>query len=107
MKKITLIITSFLLMVLILAALNAFSAPSASAQSDGLVTTGDQDTAGTLSLDTSSSIIAAKFTKQINILSRVTLDDRLFQNPLFISLEDWSRPIPQEASGRVNPFAPF
>jgi hypothetical protein len=35
------------------------------------------------------------------------IHDRLFNSQIFKSLEDFSRPLPEETRGRENPFAPF
>lgn len=40
-------------------------------------------------------------------LSALNLDSAVLRNPVFISLQDFSREIPSEPSGRVNPFAPI
>ena len=78
-------------------------AASASAQEEGALIT----TSGGSGLDTEAGLIAAKFIKQISILNKVKIDDSIFSDPTFMTLSDWSRPIPDEAAGRVNPFAPF
>lgn len=40
-------------------------------------------------------------------LKNIHLDDALFNDPLFKSLEDFGKELVPEAVGRVNPFAPF
>lgn len=40
-------------------------------------------------------------------LSALNLDPTVLQNPVFISLKNFSREIPSEPSGRSNPFAPI
>jgi len=40
-------------------------------------------------------------------LSALNLDPAILQNPVFISLQDFSQEIPNEPSGRANPFAPI
>lgn len=40
-------------------------------------------------------------------LSALNLDPAVLRNPVFISLQDFSREIPSEPSGRANPFAPI
>lgn len=40
-------------------------------------------------------------------LSSLNLDPAILSNPAFVSLEDFSRQIPSEPSGRANPFAPI
>lgn len=57
--------------------------------------------------DTKATVLAAKFAKQLNILNKVTVDDSIFQNQAFRSLQDWKVQIPSEAKGRANPFAPL
>jgi len=42
----------------------------------------------------------------LNSLHTIKLDDKLFSNADFISLTDFGVSIPQQASGRRNPFAP-
>lgn len=57
--------------------------------------------------NTESSVIAQKFVNQINSLNGVDLNANIFNNPVFQSLVDFSRPIPEESKGRNNPFAPI
>lgn len=40
-------------------------------------------------------------------LSALSLNPAVLSNPVFVSLEDFSREIPSEPSGRTNPFAPI
>lgn len=58
-------------------------------------------------VNTEASVLASKFVKQVNIIRAVKIDSEIFKNKTFQSLVDWSRPIPEEASGRENPFAPL
>lgn len=102
MKKNILIIAVFLLMIAALVIPHTFSASSVNAQ-EGLITTSALPAGN----DSEASLIAAKFIKQISILNRVKISGSLFSDPSFQTLKDWSRPIPEEAAGRPNPFAPF
>ena len=58
-------------------------------------------------LDTEANVLASKFVRQVSIIRAVKIDSDIFKNKTFQSLVDWSRPIPEEASGRENPFAPL
>lgn len=40
-------------------------------------------------------------------LSTINLSPAVLSSPVFMSLEDFSREIPSEPAGRVNPFAPI
>ena len=40
-------------------------------------------------------------------LSALNLNPAVLSNPVFVSLEDFSREIPSEPVGRTNPFAPI
>ena len=40
-------------------------------------------------------------------LSVLNLNPAVLSNPVFVSLEDFSREIPSEPSGRTNPFVPI
>jgi len=40
-------------------------------------------------------------------LRSIKLDDRIFSDPAFMSLQDFSQELVQEPIGRVNPFAPL
>lgn len=40
-------------------------------------------------------------------LSALNLSPAILNSPVFLSLEDFSREIPSEPAGRVNPFAPI
>jgi hypothetical protein len=48
-----------------------------------------------------------QFFNQLLTLQHITLDDRIFADPRFQSLEDFSQPLPDEPEGRPNPFAPI
>lgn len=84
------------------AAIVALLATHVSAQdsANGLVSTED-------SVSTQADVLAAKFIKQVNVISKVKIDTRVLEDSAFRSLTDFSRPIPQELRGRSNPFAPF
>jgi len=99
MKK-NILITSLLSTVIITVIIGALYFSTASAQS-GLITT-TQDPAGA-----SSDVITQKLINQINILKGVTLNGALFKGDSFISLRDWSKPLPEQEIGRNNPFAPI
>jgi len=43
----------------------------------------------------------------LNNLNRVTLDDSIFSNKIFVSLTDFGRPIEDQIIGRQNPFLPI
>lgn len=43
----------------------------------------------------------------LNNLNRVTLDESIFSNKIFISLTDFGKPIQEQAIGRQNPFLPI
>lgn len=57
----------------------------------------------------SQNIIAQQITIQLDRLDQLTtkLNDSIFTNPVFQSLEDYSQPLPEEQPGRENPFAPI
>lgn len=40
-------------------------------------------------------------------LKAITLDDSIFNDPTFMSLQDFSQNLTPEPSGRINPFAPL
>ncbi len=56
---------------------------------------------------TEADMIAETFIRQFEIISSVKLDTSIFESPVFRSLEDFSKPIPEEQRGRANPFAPY
>ena len=43
----------------------------------------------------------------LNRLNNVKIDEKIFTHPVFVSLEDFGRPIDSENVGRPNPFAPI
>lgn len=61
----------------------------------------------TKAIDSEAGVLASKFVKKVNIIRAVKIDSNIFKDRTFQSLVDWSRPIPEEASGRENPFAPL
>ncbi len=96
MKKI--IIATFLTLALLFVGSFFFSSTS---HADAFLTSSDPSTLS------DSSLLAQKFINQINLLSRVDLSGAFFQDKAFMSLQDYSQPLPDEAIGRDNPFAPF
>lgn len=50
---------------------------------------------------------AASLLRLLKNLENLKLDPSLFASPGFVRLEDFSQPIPPQAPGRVNPFAPI
>lgn len=40
-------------------------------------------------------------------IKQISLDGTVFENPIFKSLEDFSKPLSPEPIGRPNPFAPL
>lgn len=51
--------------------------------------------------------IGQQFFNQLLTLQNIRLDNQVFSDPRFQSLEDFSQPIPDEPQGRPNPFAPI
>jgi hypothetical protein len=53
-----------------------------------------------------SGSISEAFLTQLNLLSNVSFANSIFTDPVFRrALEDFDKPIPEKAVGRVNPFA--
>ena len=48
--------------------------------------------------------LGADLLKMSNDLSRATLSQELFSNPGYLSLSDFSTPLPLQPVGRTNPF---
>ncbi|MEK7066231.1 MAG: hypothetical protein AAB965_01495 [Patescibacteria group bacterium] len=53
------------------------------------------------------AIIGKDLMVAISKLQSLTLDDTFFQDPTFVSLNDFSVPIADQDVGRVNPFSPI
>lgn len=103
MKKNHLIFTLFGIAALTLLVASVIRITSVEAQEIGNGLIFNPDT----SIDSEATILAAKFVRQIDIISKVKINTGLFESDTFKSLRDWSRPIPTEESGRANPFAPY
>ena len=86
--------TILIIVVVIIGALYLSSAYAQSDTSNGAV---------------SPDAISAQIVSKINVLDSVNLNinGNLFKNPLFTSLQDHSRPLPDQEIGRNNPFAPI
>lgn len=55
-----------------------------------------------------SGSISEQFLAQLDLLSNVSFASSIFTDPVFRNrLEDFNKPIPEKAVGRVNPFAPI
>lgn len=55
----------------------------------------------------SNNAIGQQFFNQLLTLQNLQLDDKVFADPRFQSLQDFSQPLPDEPQGRPNPFAPI
>ena len=93
--------------VLIGAVIYFVSSKSSPTESRGLVTNGTAATAVTPSA-TPGSTIGREFVSMLLNLREITLDNSLFNDPAFISLNDYTITLVQPGGeGRANPFAPF
>lgn len=54
-----------------------------------------------------TSAVSRDLLATLNALKSVRLDERIFTDPLFLSLKDFGVQIPLQPAGRENPFAPF
>ena len=57
------------------------------------------------SADTSK--MGAEVLTALNQLKTLKLDDSIFKDKTFVSLEDFSKPLSPEPVGRINPFSPI
>lgn len=64
------------------------------------------DTLVTVSGDGTSQM-GAQVLSALNQLQQLKLDESVFSDKTFKSLKDFSRPLPTESVGRLNPFAPI
>jgi|GEM_PF-2247984 hypothetical protein len=103
MNKNTILVTLLVIITLLLVLPGIVRITSVDAQTEdttsGLV--------ANKALDSEAGVLASKFVRQVNIIRAVKIDSEIFKDKTFLSLIDWSRPIPEEASGRENPFAPL
>ncbi|MBM2817463.1 MAG: hypothetical protein HW401_53 [Parcubacteria group bacterium] len=53
------------------------------------------------------AVIGKDLMAAISKLKSLTLDDKFFQDPIFVSLNDFSVPIADQDVGRGNPFSPI
>jgi hypothetical protein len=63
----------------------------------------------TLTADTSSQqfVDGQAILTLLNRLNKVTLNEAIFSNPVFAGLVSFEVPIPDQVTGRTNPFAPI
>ncbi len=52
-------------------------------------------------------LLGSQISQALLKIEQITLDRRIFDNPIFTSLEDRSQAIIDEPVGRTNPFAPL
>lgn len=69
--------------------------------------TGGQLTPTTLVQASPVDAVNAKTSAQSNQLNGLQIDPRLFSDPVFTSLHDYTIPVPAQDVGRANPFAPI
>jgi hypothetical protein len=60
-----------------------------------------------LTSDTPANAAGQELVETLLQLRAVKLDGTIFNEPAFMSLQDYSQPIIQEPVGRENPFAPL
>ena len=60
-----------------------------------------------VSVSTDSPQVGTDLLATLLSLKTLTLDPTVFGDPVFRSLQDFGLPIPEEAVGRNNPFAPL
>lgn len=70
---------------------------------------GSSSSSGDISIvpNSDTSAVGAQVLSALNQLNRLNLDAGIFSNPTFKSLKDFSRPLPTEPVGRINPFSPI
>lgn len=66
-----------------------------------------QDSNLTVSTNQLATLIDPASEAMLDEISSITLDTSIFSNPVFLSLNDYTNPLPQESAGRTNPFAPY
>ncbi len=69
----------------------------------------DQSSADLLTSTTASSSnsVDGDLLIALNELKHINLDSSIFTSPVWLSLSDFSQPIPAQSAGRPNPFAPL
>lgn len=60
-----------------------------------------------LTASSADSAISGDLLITLNSLGTIDLDNKIFTNPVFVSLSDFGVSIPPQQSGRRNPFAPI
>ncbi len=61
----------------------------------------------TADVKTSDSTDAKYIYNILNQMKSVTLDDKIFQNPIFLNLKDNTASLPSQITGRNNPFSTY
>ncbi len=54
-----------------------------------------------------TAVLASQISQALLKIEQITLHRAIFDDPIFVSLEDRSQPIVDEPIGRTNPFAPL
>ncbi len=84
---------------------SAFFKKDATAPSNGLVTTAGTPT---VAEGGDGGTVSSEFLALLLNIRSIKLDDSIFTSKAFMSLQDFSRPIPPDTNpGRQNPFAPI
>lgn len=95
----TLISTVFL--IIIATALGAYFTLSSNSEARA------QSTLETMEEPGSFSNVGDDILVLLGQIESLNIDASIFQNPVYLSLTDFTVPIPKQNIGRVNPFAPF
>ena len=64
---------------------------------------------GLMQVDRTSDAVSASGAQVIGLLNRlkqINLDGKIFSNPNFLTLQDWSVEVPTQEIGRSNPYLP-
>lgn len=68
---------------------------------------GEEAPVVTSAADSANSPVTQDLLITLTSLKIIALDDKIFKDPVFISLSDFGVQIPPETVGRRNPFAPI
>lgn len=70
-------------------------------------TQGGSSSSNSLLVSSSAGTIGSAELSLLNQLSSLKLDTKIFRDPVYLSLQDYSVQVPTQNVGRPNPFAPI
>lgn len=106
-KKTMIVIIIFIVALVAYALMRGGSSTAANGVKKQAVSTNTVTTGGSSASQAAIDGPGKEFVAQLLAIQNINFALGIFEDPVFIGLQDWSREIQPQEAGRANPFAPF